>query len=212
MAKSYYNVIEVLVNICAVDDGKLKIFLRHKKNDPYKGYWLLPGNIVPNNQTLEESAEDTVINSTNFPSLFLIEGKTFSNLDRDPLERIIACTFTSVTLKSLTNNPEMQWFEVDELPKLAYDHEIIAKENIKELKKQIMINQNNILLKLFPNDFTLSELQHFFEYITDRELDRRNFRKKLIDSKIVVETGEKINTAGRPSKLYMFNKGDGPNE
>ncbi len=212
MAKSYYNVIEVLVNICAVDDGKLKIFLRHKKNDPYKGYWLLPGNIVPNNQTLEEGAEDTVINSTNFPSMFLIQGKTFSNLDRDPLERIIACTFTSVTLKSLTNNSEMQWFEVNELPKMAYDHEIIAKENIKELKRQIMINQNNILLKLFPNDFTLSELQHFFEYITGRELDRRNFRKKLIDSKIVLETGEKVNTAGRPSKLYMFNKGDGPNE
>ena len=212
MAKSYYNVIEVLVNICAVDDGKLKIFLRHKKNDPYKGYWLLPGNIVPNNQTLEEGAEDTVINSTNFPSMFLIQGKTFSNLDSDPLERIIACTFTSVTLKSLTNNSEMQWFEVNELPKMAYDHEIIAKENIKELKRQIMINQNNILLKLFPNDFTLSELQHFFEYITGRELDRRNFRKKLIDSKIVLETGEKVNTAGRPSKLYMFNKGDGPNE
>lgn len=212
MAKSYYNVIEVLVNICAASDGKLKIFLRHKQNDPYKGYWLLPGNILSNDQTLEENADNTITAATNFPSVFLIEGRTFSDLDRDPLERIIACTFTGITIESLTNNPEMKWFDINELPKMAYDHEIIAKENIRELKKQILRNENNILLKLFPNDFTLSELQHFFEYIMDRELDRRNFRKKLIDSKIVVETGEKINTAGRPSKLYMFNKGEIPNE
>ncbi len=212
MAKSYYNVIEVLVNICAVDNGKLKIFLKHKKNDPYKGYWLLPGDILSNDQTLEKSADNTVITSTNLPSLFLIEGKTFSNLDRDPLERIIACTFTSLTVKSLIHNPEMEWFEVNDLPKMAYDHEMIAKENIKELKRQIITNQNNILLKLFPHDFTLSELQHFFEYVMDKKLDRRNFRKKLIDNKIVLETGEKISTAGRPSKLYVFNKGDGSNE
>lgn len=212
MAKSYYNVIEVLVNICAASDGKLKIFLRHKQNDPYRGYWLLPGNILSNDQTLEESADNTIVTATNFPSIFLIEGKTFSDLDRDPLERIIACTFIGITVKSLTNNPEMKWFDINELPKMAYDHEAIAKENIEELKRQILINHNNILLKLFPNDFTLSELQHFFEYIMGRELDRRNFRKKLIDSKIVIETGEKINTAGRPSKLYIFNKGGNPNE
>lgn len=212
MAKSYYNVIEVLVNICAASDGKLKIFLRHKQNDPYRGYWLLPGNILSNDQTLEESADNTIVTATNFPSVFLIEGKTFSDLDRDPLERIIACTFIGITVKSLTNNPEMKWFDINELPKMAYDHEAIAKENIEELKGQILINHNNILLKLFPNDFTLSELQHFFEYIMGRELDRRNFRKKLIDSKIVIETGEKINTAGRPSKLYIFNKGGNPNE
>ncbi|MCI9110659.1 MAG: NUDIX hydrolase [Bacilli bacterium] len=212
MAKSYYNVIEVLVNICAASDGKLKIFLRHKQNDPYRGYWLLPGSILSNDQTLEESADNTIVTATNFPSIFLIEGKTFSDLDRDPLERIIACTFIGITVKSLTNNPEMKWFDINELPKMAYDHEAIAKENIEELKRQILINHNNILLKLFPNDFTLSELQHFFEYIMGRELDRRNFRKKLIDSKIVIETGEKINTAGRPSKLYIFNKGGNPNE
>ncbi len=212
MAKSYYNVIEVLVNICAVDNGKLKIFLKHKQNDPYRGYWFLPGNILPKDQTLEESAKNTAITSINFPKLFLIEGKNFSNLDRDPLERIIACTFTALTVKSLVHNPEMEWFDVDELPKMAYDHEIIIKENIKELKTQIINNKNHILLKLFPNDFTLSELQHFFEDILNRPLDRRNFRKKLITSKIVLETGQKINTGGRPSKLYMFNKGGKLNE
>lgn len=212
MAKSYYNVIEVLVNICAASDGKLKIFLKHKQNDPYKGYWLLPGNILPNDQTLEESADNTVVTSTNFPNMFLIEGQTFSNLDRDPLERIIACTFTSITVKELTNNPDMKWFDVNDLPKMAYDHELIANANIKQLKKQIIRNENNILLKLFPNDFTLSELQQFFEYILNRKLDRRNFRKKLIDSNIVEQTGEKINTAGRPSRLYVFNKGGNYNE
>lgn len=212
MAKSYYNVIEVLVNICAVSDSKLKVLLKPKQNEPYKGYWLLPGDILPNNQTLEDNVNNTMVMLTNLPNSFLIWGKTYSNLDRDEMERIIACTFTTVTVKSFVKKSEMQWFDVDELPKMAYDHELIAKDNIKELKRQISTNQDDILFQLFPSDFTLSELQIFLENILERKLDRRNFRKKLIDNKIVLETGQKVNTAGRPSKLYEFNKGGNLNE
>jgi len=212
MAKSYYNVIEVLVSICTVDDSKLKLLLKPKQNEPYKGYWLLPSDILPNNQTLEENANNIVLNTTNCPNAFLMEGKTYSNLDRDETERIIACTFTGFTVKSLVKKSEMQWFDIDGLPKMAYDHEQIVKDNIKELKRQISTNQDNILFKLFPYDFTLSELQKFFENILEKKLDRRNFRKKLIDNKIVLETDQKINTAGRPSKLYVFNKGGNLNE
>lgn len=212
MAKSYYNIIEVLVNICAVSDNKIKILLRRKKNEPYRGYWMLPGDVLSNDQTLEECAENIVVNSINFPNMFLMQSHVFSNLDRDSEERIIACSFTSLTVKEFVHTSDMQWFDISELPKLAYDHESIIKVNIDELKKKVVRNDDNILFKLFPHDFTLSELQSFFENILDKSLDRRNFRKKLLTDNIVVETGEKINTAGRPSKLYVFNKGGSVNE
>lgn len=173
---------------------------------------MLPGDILSNDQTLEACAENIVVNSINFPNMFLMQSQVFSGLDRDSEERIIACSFTSLTVKEFVHTSEMEWFDISELPKLAYDHESIIKVNIDDLKKKVIKNDDNILFKLFPNDFTLSELQSFFENIIGKSLDRRNFRKKLLTENIVVETGEKINTAGRPSKLYIFNKGGNINE
>lgn len=207
MAKSYYNIIETLVSICAVDHDTLKILLKHKKNEPYKNYWLLPGNILSTEETLEQCASNVALKATNLPPIYLSEEKTFSNLDRDPEERIIASTFTALTIKEFVRQTELEWFDVDDLPKMAYDHEKIAKENIQSLKEKILRNEDNILFSVFPNDFTLSELQSFFEKISNKQLDRRNFRKKLINENIVIETGGKVSTNGRPSKLYKFNKG-----
>ena len=68
------------------------------------------------------------------------------------------------------------------------------------------------MLKLFPQDFTLTELQSFFEYVLGKKLDRRNFRKKLFNENMVVETGEKVKTAGRPGRLFVFDKGGYFNE
>lgn len=212
MAKSYYNIIEVLVNICAVSDNKIKVLLRRKKNEPYKGYWMLPGDILSNVQTLEDCAENVVVNSINFPNMFLMQSHVFSSLDRDSEERIIACSYISLTVKEVVNVSDMEWFDISELPKLAYDHESIIKMSFDDLKRKVIRNDDNILFKLFPNDFTLSELQSFLENVLGRTLDRRNFRKKLLTENIVVETGEKVNTAGRPSKLYVFNKGGKYNE
>lgn len=207
MAKSYYNIIETLVNICAADKSTLKILLKKKKNEPYQNYWLLPSSILSTDETLEMSAETVVEKATKLPAVYLKELKTFSNLDRDPEERIIGCAFLALTVKEFVRQSELEWFDIDELPKMAYDHEKIAKESIQELKNKIINNEDNILLSVFPNDFTLPELQRFFEKILNKPLDRRNFRKKLISENIVVETGGKISTNGRPSKLYRFNTG-----
>lgn len=215
MAKSYYNILETLVNICAVEQGTLKIFLKRKMTEPYKGYWILPGRILSKDENLEQCAGKVVLETTNLPSMFLMQSKTFSNIDRDPDERIIACTFTALTAKNLveirqTETQETNWFDINALPKMGYDHLKIIEENMVQLKKRILNNEQGILLKLFPSDFTLPELQKFFENITGRELDRRNFRKKITNDEIVEDTGVKnIGGAGRPGKLYRFNKSFG---
>ncbi len=206
MAKSYYNIIEVLVGIFTVD-GTLKVLLKRKQNDPYKGYWILPGNILSNEQTLEQCATRIVESAANYHPLYLYQDKCFSNLDRDPEERIIASSFTALISKELVKASEMEWFDINSLPKMAYDHYEIINNQIIGLKSKILKNEDNILWKLFSSEFTLTELQAFFEYLLNRKLDKRNFRKKMLGEKIVLDTGEKVNTAGRPSKLYVFNKG-----
>ncbi len=209
MTKSYYNIVETLVSICAVQDGEVNIFLKRKMTDPYKSYWILPNAVLSTEETLEESAKKIVKDATNLPSIYLTQTKTFSDIKRDPDNRIIACTYTALTAKELVkikDGSDMKWFKLKELPKMGYDHETIIEENIKSLKHKIMMNENNVLFKLFPSDFTLPEFQKFFESLSGKELDRRNFRKKLITSGMVVDTGEK-NTGGtgRPGKLYRLN-------
>lgn len=211
MAKSYYNVLETLVNICTVQDGKIQILLKRKMTDPYKGYWILPGRILSSEETLDTSAGKVVVEITGLPSMYLKQGKTFSNLDRDPDARIIACTFIALTSKNLVSlkkdidDREIDWFNIDELPKMGYDHEMIIKENVLKLKKEIINNEEGILSKLFPSDFTLPELQSFFENILGKSLDRRNFRKKIITGGYVIDTGQKTTGgAGRPGGLYKF--------
>lgn len=208
MAKTYYNIIETLVSIYAVNDGSLQILLKKKKEEPYKDYWILPGGILSQEETIEEQVENIMIEATGLPSIYKDQGKIFSNLDRDPNERIVACNYFALTIKSLVNNDthEIKWFDINKLPKMAYDHEKIVRENIERIKHQIIHNDNGILFKLFPSTFTLPELQRFFESISGRELDRRNFRKKVITNELVAETGEiEIKAKGRPGKLYRLN-------
>ena len=132
MAKSYYNVIETLVSIFAVDKGTIKILLKRKKREPYRNYWIIPGHVLSNEETLETSVKKTMenINPVNVP--YIYETKSFSSLDRDPVERIIATNFNAIVVKELVNDYEMEWFDIYSLPKMAYDHEQIIESNIKD--------------------------------------------------------------------------------
>lgn len=208
--RNYNNYLETLISIFTIDKGELKILLMRKKTEPYKGYWILPGNILKNDETLEDNVTDAVLDKTGLLSVYIEQCYTFSNIDRDPDGRIIATSFIGlVDSKSVEikreDRPEFEttWFSIDELPKLGYDHEEIINRNIDYLKKKIV--NSNVLKSLFPSDFTLPELQHVYEQILGKKLDRRNFRKKFIGLNLIEDTLEKnIGFNGRPAKLYRF--------
>ena len=208
MGKSYYNIIETLAFICCNDEGNFKILLKKKKTDPYKGYWILPGNILSNEETLETSVKNTTYEMTHIIPKKMIQNHVFSDLNRDENERIIASVYTVIVLKNLVhenNEYEVKWFNIDDLPKLGYDHEKIIKRTFDSLTKKVIYNQNNILKEFFPYDFTLGEFQKFWEFIVKEKVDRRNFRKKLISQGFIAQTGEEDKSkVGRPSKLYCF--------
>lgn len=208
--RNYNQLLETLIGVFTADKGKIKILLMRKKVDPYKGYWILPGNMVTNDETLENNVSDVAYDKLGLPSLYIEQGYTFSNLDRDPNDRIIATTFIglidSTTLKlkqEKREDVELAWFNINEIPKLGYDHDKIIERLITILKSRIV--NSNILKILFPSDFTLPELQRIYEEILNIKLDRRNFRKKMLNLGYVVDTGD-INEGytGRPAKLYRF--------
>lgn len=208
--EEYTVILENLINIFTVEKGVLKVLLMHKKTDPYKGYWILPTNIVTNKETLEDNVFST-IKELGLPKMYMEQGHIFSDLNRDPEERIVGISHIGLidysTYKIKTNKRddlELVWFNIDDIPKMGYDHEKVVKKAIELLRKKLV--NSEILKYLFPSDFTLPELQKVYEQILGYQLDRRNFRKKFVNLGIVIDTGDKnASTNGRPGKLYRFN-------
>lgn len=201
---------ETIINIYTVEKGELKILLERKKTEPYKGYWILPGNEITEEETLEENIKTILEEKIGTSYIYIEQHHTYSEINRKPDERVIATSFIGIvdskTLEIKKENikeNDLQWFSIDEIPKMAYDHKEIQKGS-QELLKTKIIN-TNILKNLFPSDFSLPELQSIYEKIMNIELDRRNFRKKFITLGLIEDTGYKSEGgSGRPAKLYKF--------
>lgn len=209
--EDYSVILETLVSIFTVENGNIKVLLMKKKTDPYRGYWILPSGILNSKETIEDNVGSIINQKLGYPEMYLEQGHIFSSLDRDPDERIIGVSYLAlIDSKTLEIKKEerpdldLQWFNISDIPKMGYDHEIIVTDSIKLLSKKLL--NSRVLKNLFPSDFTLPEIQRVYEQILGRELDRRNFRKKFINLGLVTDTGDKnIGGNGRPGKLYRFN-------
>lgn len=209
--EEYSVILETLISIFTVDNGNIKVLLMKKKTEPYRGYWILPSNILKSTETIEDNIYSIIKNRLGYPEMYLEQGHIFSDLNRDQDERIIGISYLAlIDSKTLEikkeDRPdlELKWFNIGDIPKMGYDHEIIVKDSIKLLSKKLL--NSRVLKNLFPSDFTLPEIQKVYEQILGRELDRRNFRKKFINLGLVTDTGDKnIGGNGRPGKLYRFN-------
>ena len=207
--KDYSMYVEGLISIFTVDESSLKVLLERKNTEPYKGYWTIPGSMIKNSETIEDNITDLVYDRLGIRSLYIEQSHTYSNVERDPENRVIAVNYVglidSVTLllKREEREVETSWFPITDLPKLGYDHGDILKKTLVQLGKKL--SSLNYIRNLFPADFTLPEIEKVMTSIMDVNVDRRNFRKRLINLNIIEETGEYAEGgSGRPAKLYRF--------
>lgn len=208
----YKNIGIHLVNsIFTVDNGVVKVLLIKRTNEPYKGYWALPGGCLYNNELVIDGAKRELKEKTGVSNVELSMYKIFDRVDRSPLKRMIAIAFIGVIDKkkasiiSQTNKTSASdWFDIKSIPELAYDYNEILNGAIDRLKE--LIQTTDILKSLFPEVFTLAELHQVYESILNTSIDRRNFRKKMVNSNLVIDTNKTVNYKGRkPAKLYIFN-------
>lgn len=207
--RRYINQIEVLVNAFTIDKNKLKVLLIRRFEEPFKGYWMLPSNLLMTTETIEECAKDTVDEYLGISDIYLKQCNVFSKIERLPNDRIVANSLIglidkeSLLLKKKKTEYEGVWFPIDEIPKMVFDHADILKDAVNYLKQQL--RNLEILKVLFPSDFTFPELQSVYEQILEKKIDRRNFRKKMLNFDLLEDTGDKNNNKnGRPAKLYRF--------
>ena len=213
--KRYQNQgLHVVLSLFTVDKGKFKVLLIKRKNEPFKNKWILVGGCAYNTETGKQAMERELYEKTNIKNINFNMFDVFTDPNRSPLKRMIAIGYIGVSDASILQNfkqtekaSDADWFEIDRVPELGYDHKEILDKAIQMLKK--LIFTTNIMKKLYPNTFTMPELQMTYEKILDTTLDRRNFRKKLISANIIEETNQTIKQENvKTTKLYRFTDND----
>jgi 8-oxo-dGTP diphosphatase len=191
------------------DAGELKALLIQRALEPFKGKWALPGGFVRVDETLDDAVRRELVEETGLYDIFLEQLYTFGTVKRDPRERVVTVAYYALVklsdhhAKAATDAANAQWFPVSQLPKLAFDHaEIVA---LALARLQGKVRYQPIGFELLPPKFTLSDLQHLYEAILGTELDKRNFRKKVLGFGLLVPLNE-TQMAGRhrPAQLFRF--------
>jgi 8-oxo-dGTP diphosphatase len=193
------------------DEGELKVALIQRALDPFKGKWALPGGFVHIDETLDDAARRELAEETGLKDVYLEQLYSFGDLRRDPRERIVSVAYYALvalgkhTLHASTDAASAAWFCVADLPSLAFDHDRILSVAVQRLKGKLRYQP--IGFELLPEKFTLSQLQHLYEAILERDLDKRNFRKKILGMDLLVETDEiEQDVAHRAARLYRFDE------
>lgn len=193
------------------DGGALKVLLIRRGIAPFKNQWALPGGFVQPDETLDAAALRELREETGLHEVYLEQLYTFGDLNRDPRERVISVAYFALVRRAdhlpvaATDASEAAWFEVIDLPTLAFDHSEILKIALERLRGKICWQP--VGFELLPKKFTLSQFQALYEAILGRELDKRNFRKKLLALDLLVAL-EEFSTAAsrRPAQLFRFDK------
>lgn len=161
--------------------------------------------------TLEDAAKRELEEETGIKNVFMEQLYTFGNEGRDPRGRTISVTYYALVklsdhqIQAASDADNAHWYNISEVPPLAFDHAHILKVALERLKGKVRYQP--IGFELLPKKFTLSQLQHLYETVLEQNLDKRNFRKKILKMNLLIELDEmQKGVAHRAARLYQFDK------
>ncbi len=194
------------------NDNTLNVLLIKQKFGALKNQWALVGGFVHDQETLHDAVNRELKEESGIKVNYLEQLYTFGDdIDRDPRFRVVSVAYfalvnsTKFTLKADTDAEDAQWFPINNLPPVAFDHAQIITLAYQRLQSKLTYKP--IGFDLLPREFLFSELENLYCTILEKDIDRRNFRKKVLSFGIIEETDKFGNKkSGRPAKLYKFNR------
>lgn len=189
--------------------GKLKLLVFKRKVSPLQGEWSLIGSFVRLDEDLEDAGKRVLNESTGLDNVFMQQLKSYGKKDRDPGYRCISIAqYALIRIdeydEKLVEEHGAKWFEIEHLPVLILDHNEMVHDALLQLKNNARYKP--IGFELLPEKFTIPQLQSLYEAIYQRELDARNFRKKVLSLNVIEKLDEKDkSTSKRGAFLYKFN-------
>ncbi|MFC1623025.1 NUDIX domain-containing protein [Patescibacteria group bacterium] len=205
----YGPAVAVDVLIFSIIKDKLNVLLIEIGSGPYDDQWALPGGLVQIDETLDQAAKRVLKEKGGISNVYLEQLYSFSDVDRDVRGRVMSVAYFALVdsdkfkVSTMEHYTNIEWKPVEALPKMAFDHKEIIKYGVRRLQDKI--EYSNIIYGLLPKSFTLTEMQKVYEIVLGREMDKRNFRKRVLSLGILKSTGKKsYDTKSRPAKLYQF--------
>lgn len=186
----------------------LHVLLVKRRSPPFAGMWALPGGFVQPEESLEEAARRELREESGVEEVYLEQLYTFGDPDRDPRGRVITVAYFALVpaerqaLRAADDALDVAWFPAYHPPPLAFDHAKILDYATNRLRCKL--EYTALAFELLPQEFTLTELQEAYEHILNEKLDKRNFRRKVLNADVLEETGRFREGSGRPARLYRF--------
>lgn len=206
--KSYACPLTVDCAVFGFQEGILKLLLVKRAVEPYKGRWLLPGGAMEEGQSLDDAMNAVLFHLTGIHNIHKEQVKCYGELHRHPIRRVVTLCFYALIKPE--NHPiipksyvsEVKWVPFKEIPSLGFDHDLLVKDAYDLLQRNL--EEKLLFDELLPEKFSLKELQDLYEVILDVKLDRRNFRKKMMQKNLLINTGEKKPGAKGGPELYRL--------
>jgi len=202
--------VAVDIVLFAIEGGRLKTYLVQLREGPARGRWAFPGGLVRTGEMLDEAARRELTAATGIGDAYLDQLFTFGDPSRDPHAHVVSVAYMALVADprraggNLVKYADRQWFEYSALPALAYDHQLMADYALRRLRARL--EYTNIACNLLPETFTFAELEALYATILERQIDRRNFRRRIMSMGILTRLGATRRGAHRPAALYRFSQ------
>ena len=193
----------------SVQNKKLSVLLVRRALEPFIGMWALPGGYVQIEEDIEKAAERELEEETGLQGAYLEQLYTYGDPERDPRGRVVSVAHfalipSNAPIQSAggSDASEASWQPLDQLPQLAFDHAEIIDYALRRLRYKL--EYTAVGFQLLPETFTLTQLQQTYEIILGESLDKRNFRRRILDAGVIEATSQKRSDGGRPARLYRY--------
>lgn len=193
--------------IFSLREARLQVLLVQRPEAPYSGMWALPGGFVRLDESLETAALRVLADETGLKEAYLEQLSAFGEPARDPRGRVVTIAyFALISMGSPTRSEaypiprQACWFPLENLPPLAFDHALIVGYALNRLRDKLKYSV--VGFELLPREFTLSELQATYEMILGEKLDKRNFRRRILETGLLEMSSNMRMGEGRPAHLY----------
>ena len=196
--------------IFGFDAGSLKLLIFKRRVEPLKGEWSLIGSFVKLKEDVSSAAKRVLEDFTGLTNVYMEELKSYGIADRDPGYRCISIgQYALIRLndydRELVEQHGAVWHDVNDLPELVLDHSKMVNDAMEELKRKARYQP--IGFELLPEKFSIPQLQRLYEAIYQKELDSRNFRKKVLSLNVLNKLNEKDKTSSkRGAYLHTFDR------
>lgn len=193
--------------IFGFDGADLKLLLIQRGFAPQLHKWSLMGGFVGTEESVDEAASRILLDLTGLSNVYLEQLHTFGAVHRDISERTISIAYFALVdiqkySQQLSHEYHAEWFPIQSVPKLIFDHEEMVEEAKKNLRYKAALHP--ILFELLPEKFTLPQIQSMYDAIYNVSFDKRNFSRKLLSTDLLIKLSEKDKLSSKKGAYYYM--------